>query len=173
MSAKPPSAFQIEAALSRLNRVREAFAREEIHDDEMLDQITGATRDATEILGGLLRGAVHYSDLAIVAAQRAAAIGLRKDRFLAREQILRDEAAQLAAELGIRKHDYGDLAFSTAPGKESVVITNLEKLPAALKKVDVKVTPDKKAILEELKNGVVVEGAELRNPQSYIVIRTR
>lgn len=175
MSDKIPSSFKIEAALAALRRAQEAIADDSLEGDEagLLTELERSTDDAKDILGNILRGAVYSGDMAMVAATREAAIKCRKERYLERERILRQVALELAPLLGLERHDFGDLSFSIAQGREGVTITDLQALPSEYKMISTTVTPNKRAILDDIKQGVVVEGAALRNPPPHIVIRTK
>lgn len=175
MSDKPPSAFAIEQAMAVLNQARERILTDDAIDDELTlaRELDDASADVQDILGRLLRASVHCSDMAFVAAQREADLKQRKDRYLARMKVLRQEATDLMLSLGSKKVSFPDLSAAINPGRQSVIVSDMSRLPEKYKEVSTSILPNKAEILADIMQGVVVEGAELRNPQPYVTIRTK
>jgi hypothetical protein len=175
INPKPPSAFRIEQVMSVWAAARARLLSEDaelIHDEDALNDLLGdEAGDVRDILARLLRAAEHAKTMAAAAEVRADEIKARRDRYKRRNEAFRATAFAILDAMGERKFELPDLTATVRAGVASAVITD----ETALADEYIRVTraPDKAAILADLKQGVVIKGAELSNGIPSIQIRGR
>lgn len=172
--ADAPSAFYVERVMSVWMAARAQLAADpDLAGDENGAEriLAGADADVREILARLLRAALHADAMATAADTMAATLIERTKRYQGRRDALRDTAAQIMEIIGEKRVELPDLTASLATSQPSVVITDEAALPDEYWRVTR--SPDKRAIGEDLKQGVVIDGATLGNPKSSLRIRVR
>lgn len=170
-TTNPPSAYKLEQAFSALQSAHARIAQGEGYDadtGEIVD-IEALQGDAEALLHATLRAAVHAKDMADAADARAKAIMERRDRFRRRYDELRGAAFAAMDVLELKRVQLPDLTATVAAGVASVQITDESALPADYLRTTI--TPDKTKIGADLKQGVVIPGAELSNPMPQIRIK--
>lgn len=125
MTDKAPSAWLIEKALAAWHMALQVSP----DDSDIQPDTDSSVPDVKDILHRLIQSAVNAGDMAVMAAQREAEIKQRKDRYLAREQALRQVVQGLMETMGEKRAEFGDASASLGKGRESVVITDAAKLP--------------------------------------------
>lgn len=125
MADKAPSAWLIEKALAAWHTALQVSP----DDSDIQPDTDSSVPDVKDILHRLIQSAVNAGDMAVMAAQREAEIKQRKDRYLAREQALRQVVQGLMETMGEKWAEFGDVSASLGKGRESVVITDADKLP--------------------------------------------
>jgi hypothetical protein len=170
LAVSPPNAWQVEQAMSAWNSARERLAAE-TGEDDISALLRDETQDVNDILARALRAADEAKRNAQAAKDRMADIKARADRFARQEEALRSLAFSIMDVLGERKFALPDLTASIRPGQPSALIVDPDAVPDEY----VKVTraPDKAAILADLKQGVVIAGAELSNSMPSLQIRSK
>jgi hypothetical protein len=172
---KAPSAFEIEAALATLNRVREQLVNEELEIDEMeLSASLAAQEDVVDdILKRLIRAAQFCGSMAEEASQRAIMIKAREARFDARAAVLRQQITDLMLTLDRKHFVAGDIGCRINPGVPGVRVTDHTLLDRKYFNDPPPPTVSKRALREDLVQGVVVEGAVLSNPEAFLILERK
>lgn len=157
-------------ALSALHSGVQRLA--ETEPDIDIDPFTDLPAEAhavEEAIVKICRAAREAESLAEAAKKMAQQTAGRAARFEWQSDQYRGVAFAALDALGKRKIVAPDLTVSIRDGRPSVVITDETKL--ADEYVRVTRTPDKAAIGEALRQGVVVDGAELANGMPTLSIR--
>lgn len=136
--------------------------------NEALPDEAAAVQDA---IVGVLRASRDADAQADAAAAMEKDIADRKRRFVARKERLRGIAFAAMDALGIRKMELPDMTVSVAPGRASLQITDETAIPDQYWRVTRSL--DRTLIAEELKHGVVIDGAELTNAAPNLTVRSR
>lgn len=172
---KAPSAFAIEAALSALKNARDQIANDDLDMDELeLSAALAETSDQVDdILARLLRAAEFCGSMAEEANQRATMIKEREARFDRRAAVLRQQVLDLMQTLGRKRFAAGDIGCRIAPGIASVRVTDQTLLDKKYFNEPPLPTVSKRALREDLVQGVVVDGAVLSNPSHFLVIERK
>jgi len=158
MPSKLPSGHAIQAAMSAAMEAISALPDDE--DYGLLISTVEGESDILEVLDRVVEHAVADSKLAELARLRARRIEARADRA-------RDIATRIVEALAIspleRPVYTASLSFPRKP-----MVTNADELP----KEYIRESADMIAIGKALRAGETIPGAELRNPQAQITIRT-
>jgi len=170
-----PSAWQLEQAMSALmaGRARLLDADPDLASDEAaLTAALGVETDTVmDMIHGMLRASVVARSMADASDTMARDIMARRDRYKRRAEALRATvfAAMDAAE--IARVELPDLTASIANGRASVVITDETALPDEY--VRIERAPNKAAINDAVKQGVVIPGVEVSNAMPTLTVRTK
>jgi hypothetical protein len=151
-----------------IRSLREHDADLGVDINELLPEETAAVQDA---IVGVLRAAKEADALSSAAAAMELDIAQRKVRFRVRTERLRGIAFAAMDALGIKKMELPDMTVSIQAGRPSLQITDEKTIPDQYWRV--KRELDRTLIASELKEGVVIEGAELSNSMPHIVVRSR
>ena len=175
MSERAPSGYALTRAMGELMAARERLLAEDatIAEDDRLfhDLLEGETDNALEILERVIRLSIESDNLAKAAKLRKDELAEREDRFRKRRDGLRAMAFSALDCLRPLKIEREDFTASIRNGQPVVIVTDMDKLPAAF--VRTKVEPDKTLIGAALKAGNTVDGATLSNSPPNIAIRTK
>lgn len=170
-----PSGYRVEQALSAWHSARSRLLTEDAdlaHDEAALSELLGSEEgDVRDVLARLLRAACMATLMANSAGEMANEIKARQDRYKRRADSMRGTAFAIMDALGERRLELPDLTASIRAGTPSVIITDEAALPAEY--IRITKAPDKAAILADLKQGVVVEGAQLSNGIPSLAVRTK
>lgn len=173
--SNPPSAWKVEQAMAAWQSARARLLADDAdlaHDEAALTELLGpAEGDVRDILHRLIRAAAHAKSMAEAAAERAADLKAREDRFKRREQHARGTVMAIMEAMGEKKIELPDATASIKGGSQGVLITDETVLPDSCVKTERK--PDKAAIGAKLKAGEAVPGAELANGMPSLQIRTK
>jgi hypothetical protein len=158
MPSNVPHGAAIERAMSAAMEVISTLPDDEDHA-LLLGSLEGET-DIMEVLDRVIESSIADKKLAEMARERARRIEARADRT-------REIATRIVEALAIspieRPIYTASLTFPRKP-----LVTDEEALPAAY----IRHSPDMIAIGKALRAGESVPGAELRNPQAQLTIRT-
>lgn len=152
----------------------EALRRAEptVFEDEDASFISDVLEGETDFHAVMLRlleaEAQAVADEAAIAT-RIKQLSDRKARVQQRQERSRDAMMALMTAAGLRKHATAFGTVSITPKRPSVVITDASRLPARCTRT--KVEPDKSVIMECIKAGEDVPGAELSNGGETLTIR--
>ena len=175
MSERAPSGFTIERAISAWMSARARLLESDPDlraDENGVARILGSEEgDVRDILTRMLRAARHAQAMEEAADRQLDELTERRDRYSRRYESLRDAAMQIMEIIGERRFELPDLLASTATSQPPVIITDESKLADEYWRVSR--APDKRAIGDDLKQGVIVEGAMLGNPKQSLRIKTR
>ena len=152
-------------------RRRLVEADPQIDETTLLDTLEGAT-NLHEAICAIIRSALEDEAIAGGLRGRMDELEERLRRLEARSEKKREIVLVAMSEAGIEKIMAPDATISLRPVPQSVVVTDEVMIPdwfwvAQSPKLD------RRRILESLKAGETVEGAELSNPRLCLSVRTR
>lgn len=169
-----PSAWAMEQAMSALMSGRAAMeADPDLAGDEaaILAALSVETQDVMEMIHAVLRASVEARASADAADTMLRDMTARRDRYRRRGDALRATAFAAMDALGLPRVEWPDLTASIARGRPTAIVTDEAALPAEYTRTTV--TPDKAAINEAIKQGVVIPGVEMSNAIPTIQVRTK
>jgi hypothetical protein len=170
-----PSAYAIERVVSVWMAARTRLLETDtdtLADENAILRLLGpADGEVREILTRLLRAARHAQAMEEAADRQLDELTERRNRYRKRYEDARDDALQIMEIIGERRFELPDMLASVATSQPSVVITDEAKLADEYWRVTR--APDKRAIGDDLKQGVVIDGAMLGNPKQSLRIKTR
>ena len=171
--ADAPSGWRIAQALAVWQSARSRILDADLgHDEAALAELLGPEEgDVREILERILRAARHASVMNKTALDMAADINARAARYKQRADALRGTAFSLMEVLGTPKVELADLTASIRSGVPTLILS--EDTVLADEYVRVTRTPDKAAIIADLKQGIVIDGAVLSNGVPSLALRTK
>ena len=180
-SVRAPSAYTIERVVSAVQQAMDKLQLEHTEGDAFTDDtdaqfitLDAATLDVHQVMLRLLLAATEAKANAEAVNARMDALSARKARFVRQSDAWREAALQIILALpelfpkGVFKDAL--VSASVRAGKPGTIITDEAALPDMY--VRTKREPDKTAIRDDMLQGVVIPGAELRNPQPFITIRS-
>jgi len=168
----PPSPRQIELAMTTFLSAKQRL--EESNDDDLIDAsrelwiIEGKIEDS---LRRILAAIIENDYLADAAKARIETIRQRQERFRKKSESLRGVAFAIMDALEMRRIVDPEFTASIRSGSDSVVITDETQIPDEYWRVERKI--DKAKLNADVKVGVVIPGAELRNAMPSLAIRTK
>lgn len=170
-----PTGYQIERAMSAWMSARASLLTEDADlakDEAALSAVLGSAEgDVRDILTRLLRGAKHAKSMADAADAMISDLDARRHRYKRRYDAMRSTAFAIMQELGETRFELPDLTASIAKGRPSVVITDEAAIPDEYMRVSR--APDKSALMENLKVGEIIPGAELSNSPPTLQVRSK
>ena len=145
----------------------------ELAEDEQLrhDMIDGET-EAFTLLSILVRRIGTTKALVASLAAYAKELGERSDRLSARVDAYRSITTKLMGHAKLRKAELPEATLTISPGRRKVLITDESQIPDPMMRQRAP-EPDKEALQEVLKAGVVMGGVELSNAEDVLTIRTK
>lgn len=174
---KAPSGYVVEQVMSAWQAARSRLLDEDPtleHDEAALTEILGPKEgDVRDVLGRVLRAAVHADSMADAASERIETIQARFRRYQTRSQNLRALGFAILDALGERKCEMADLTAMVRAGREQVIITDLAAVPDIYVEEVVTRKPDKATLLSVLKSGAAIPGCEHANGLPSLTIRTK
>ncbi len=164
------SAWQLQQAVyalkSGVHRLTES-------DDDLLvdalETLTEETAAVREAIVGVARKAREAEALADMAKRMARDTAERQKRFEARAEQLRGLVFAALDALGEKKIEAADLTISLRAGQPAVIVTDETKIPDQYWRTERKISLS--AIKDDLKQGVVVDGAEMANALPSLMLK--
>ena len=143
----------------------------DLDEPTLLGTLEGAT-NLGEALGGILRSVLDDEDLAEALTARLGAMKLRLARLEATAQKKRQVAVAAMEEAGLEKIREPDFTASlrTVPG--GLIVTDGQLIPEWFW-IPQPAKLDRRGVLDAIKAGTVISGAELENSRVTISIRTK
>lgn len=170
-----PSGWRISQALAVWESTRSRLLNEDPElagDEAALSELLGPDGDdVREILARVLRAARHASVMNKAAADMAADISARAVRYKQRADSLRGTAFSLMQVLETPKVELADLTASIRAGGQTLILA--DDVVLADEYVRVTRTPDRAAIISDLRQGVIIKGAVLSNGLPNIAIKVK
>jgi hypothetical protein len=163
----------LEHEISRFNELRRRLieADPEIDETTLLDTLEGAT-NLHEALGEVIRSALDDEALAEGLRVRLEAMRARLERVETTSARKREVALATMEEAGIEKILEPDFTISLRVQPPGLQITNEADIPEWFW-VPQPPKLDRRKVLETIKAGTAVVGAELANSRVNLVVRTK
>jgi hypothetical protein len=172
-TTKAPSSYRVAEAMTALLRLRDELIAidPEIEQDDrlLLDMLDAEGGDAVQIIERVIRASIEANALADAAKRRKQEIDERKARFERRRDALRRVALDALSALGVAKLEREDFTASIRAGQPHVVVTDIDALPDAFRRV--KVEAEKALIHAAFKSGHSIPGAEISNTAPSLTVR--
>ena len=162
---------QLEAAHFAELRRRILEAEPELDDQTLHDTLEGCT-NLRELIGEIVRSALEDASIINAIKGRLDDLKTRLARFEHREATKRDVARAAMEQTGLTKLIEPDCTISLRAAPVSLSITDEGALPEGFW-VPQAAKLDKVAVLNALKAGTSIPGAELSNPRQILSVRTR
>jgi hypothetical protein len=143
----------------------------EIDETTLLDTLEGAT-NLHEALGEVIRSALDDEALADSLKLRMDAMRERLERIVATSAKKREVALAVMEEAGIEKILEPDFTISMRVQPPGLLVTNEADIPECFW-IPQPAKLDRRKILDTLKAGTAVIGAELANSRINLVVRTK
>jgi Siphovirus Gp157 len=141
-------------------------------DEETLrDTLEGIT-DLHEMIAAVIRSALVDEALQSGLRSRLEDMRLRMTRLEERGLKKRQLALEAMTEVGLSKLEQPDFTASARAGSPSLVVTSESFIPEAYW-VPQPPKLSRQSLLNELKRGSSIPGAELSNPQPVLMVRTK
>lgn len=172
----PPSGYKIAQAMSAWMSARARLLNDGDleHDEAALADLLGPEEgDVRDILSRLLTATQNAAAMAEAAGTMIENLAARRDRYKRRCEDMRGTAFAIMDALGERKVELPHVTATIRAGLARVIITDTDALPDEFVRVVTTRTPDKAAILAALKQGEVIEGAEISNGLPSIQLRSK
>ena len=163
----------LSSELGRFTELRRRLieADPQIDETTLLDTLEGAT-NLHEAIGEVVRSALDDEAMVGALKSRLGDLKVRLERISRRGEAKRQVALAAMEEAGIDKVLEPDFTVSMRVASPSVVITCEEHIPAGFWVLqDPKL--DKRGILDAMKAGNRVAGAELSNSRVTLAVRTK
>ena len=173
-----PSGYRIEAALSAWQSTRARLIADDpsLANDEGggIDELLGPEAgDVKDILSRLLTAVQHAEAMADGAAEMITNIQARQKRYKARAEQFRGTIFAILDAIGERKAEFPHGTISIGKARDVALITDEAAVPDEYATEVTTRKIDKAAVLADLKQGVVIEGATLTNGMPTLTIRSR
>ena len=143
----------------------------DIDDETLADTLEGAT-NLHEAISALVRSSLDDEDLVSALRVRLEAYKQRLNRLGNRIKAKRALAQSAMEEAGIERIQEADFTLSLRNGLPSVVITDEAVIPEWFW-IPQASKLDRRGLLDALKSGTAVTGAELSNAQRSLTVRIR
>ncbi|MGC9272207.1 siphovirus Gp157 family protein [Acidiphilium sp.] len=164
-----PSGFRLEQAMSALQSARARIEHET--DEDILAHLFTAEADVDSLLDGVIRAALENDALADAAKARIEDLTARRKRFEARRDALRGVSFAVMDVLGETKRVRPDYTASIGKPRAGIVITDDAAIPDEYVVTERKI--DRSKLSEDLKQGVVITGAELANGMPVLILKVK
>lgn len=170
-----PNGYKLQQAVATWMSVRSSLLSEDpdlASDEAALTELLGeAEAPIEEALERIIRAAQHAEAMAEMAKLEMERLAKRKARYEHRSAELRRTAFAIIDVLGgKRRREYAFATASIRAGGKSVVVTDEAKIPANYWETIYKLR--KANIMADLKQGIVVPGAELGNGLESLMIKS-
>lgn len=170
-----PSGYDAERVLQIWHDARERLLADDPTlegDEEALADLLGPVQGyADDLITRTLRAKVHAEAMAAAADEQAKLIIARRNRYRAREDVMKQLAVDLMTATKRKKFEIPDMTASVIAGRVGVHIPDPDKVPDNYCEVIVTKKPDKETIMAFLEAGETVPGAELKTGPNYLMIR--
>jgi Siphovirus Gp157 len=170
-----PSGWKVEQALAAWQSARARILNDDAdlgRDEAVLAELLGdETGSIDEIMARLIAASLHAKAMAEAAHEMIDGLRQRQARYANRADQFRGTLMAIMEAMGEKKRETPMATLTMGAGRASVQITDETALPDEY--IRVTRSPDKAAITADLKQGVVIPGAELANSMPTLTIRSK
>lgn len=172
MNAQSPLGRELSAHEELKVRLKAQFP--DADDQTLLDTLEGET-SLVEAISRIAESALDDEALCKTAKERAAEIQARAKRFTARAESKWNLVQWAMEQSGRRKIEAGEFTLSIGAKPKTLILLDASAIPAQFMRTPEPPAPepDKKAILDALKDGMPVEGCTLSNGGTTLTVRTK
>ena len=138
----------------------------EIDEDllnDTLDSLEGTFQEKVEYLTSRIMETNRFADICKAEEQRLAD---RRRSLEKRSESIKQYIQNQMVIVGMQKLNYPLFTVTVQKNPPKVVVNDESLIPKEYKKIETVTSPDKKSILEALKNGALVPGTQLEQGQS-------
>ena len=141
-------------------------------DEETLTDTLEGITDLHEMIAAVIRSALVDEALHFGLCSRLGEMKERLSRLELRANKKRELALEAMTEVGLTKLEQPDFTASARAGSPALVVIAEDRIPQAYW---LRQPPklDRQAILGELKRGIEVPGAQMKNPKPVLSVRTK
>lgn len=151
------------------HRLLEAFP--EVDDETIRDTLEGLTT-LNELIAEIIRSALIDESLQAGLRLRLQDMKERLARLETRAGKKRELALEAMSEAGLRKIEQPDFTVSARVSPPSLFVLAEDQIPATYW-LPQPAKLDRQALLDALKQGAEVSGAQLSNPKTVLSVRTK
>ena len=164
---------RVQASLVTHHSIRDRILTVEPDLDEqtLADTLEGLT-DLNEMIAAVARAALTYEALAEGLKSHITRLQDRLQRFLRRAEACRQIARDAMVEADLKTLRVPDFTLSVRVGNPGLVLTDERTVPSEYWRPEAP-RLDRAGLLNDLKRGIVVEGATLSNPAPVLSVRIR
>jgi hypothetical protein len=164
---------QLSHSLATYQMIRERIIalESDIDEETLADTLEGVT-DLHEVVAAVVRSALFDEALAIGLKGHIRDLQDRQNRLAERAAKRRQVARDAMIEAEVKKITAPDFTVSVRPGSPSLIVVEEDSIPASYWKPS-EPRLDRLALTKDLKNGAVVAGVGLSNPEPVISVRVR
>ena len=163
--------LQISLATHHSIRDRILAVEPGLDEETLADTLEGLT-DLNEMIAAVARSALTYEALAEGLKSHIARLQDRHQRFLHRADACRQIVRDAMVEADLKKLRAPDFTLSVRVGNPGLVLTDERTVPSEYWRPQAP-RLDRVGLLNDLKRGIVVEGATLSNPAPVLSVRIR
>lgn len=175
LASPAPSAgdHTLNPSLAHYKALRERICaeHEDIDEETLADTLEGLT-DLHEAIAAVVRAVLDDEARAEALKIRIRDMRARCERIENRSKQRRRIAAEAMTEAGLRRILAEDMTLSVRPGSPGLAVTEEAAIPEAFWRPAPPVL-DRRALLDRLKAGDVVDGAGLSNPAPVLSVRVK
>lgn len=175
MTDKPPSAYAVEAVMSAWQRARAQILRDNPDMDEaaLAEYLGPEGADVNEIQIRLIRKYREAQGNVGWLERERADLAIREARFEREADRCKSILMMMLVAQGKKNNKLPNGTIWINAGKEGMRVTDEGKVPIEYFKQIDSLVLEKNKLLDDLKQGVVVDGAELSNPMPYLTIKVK
>lgn len=164
---------EVSRALNQFTELRRRLleAEPDIDETTLLDTLEGIT-DLNEAIAEIVRSALVDAAFVSGLKERMADLNARLERLQGRCERKRELALEAMEAAGLSRIIQPDFTLTLKTNPPAVRVTDEQAIPEWFW-IPQPARLDKRAILETLKAGTGVSGAELSNPKNALAVRTR
>ena len=140
-------------------------------DEQLLVDMLEAETDLHEFLRAITERIIINQSLAAGTDLLMSSLKIRRERYVGREEALRELAFRLMSWAETRNIETPYATLSIRTGQPKVIITDEAALPESCMRV--KREPNKLVIRDRLEHGIAVPGAQMSNAEPVLNVRIK
>jgi hypothetical protein len=174
LAPRVPSAYEQEQIVSSFQQLADRLLSdpELIHDEDVLACALAVQNDAGAMLDGLIRAAMWADRRVVEADAERKSWSARKSRYEARLEAIRDTIARVMVAIGAKRHRGVERMATLVEREAQTVKFDVDALPDEYVEIETKMItvrhPRRDLIMEDIAQGVVIEGVTISNNPPYL-----